>query len=242
MPVAASAADGSFTIERAPRHYGLLSAEAGDFGGEITQTAARPVIRLMPRPLVSGTVRDAEGRPLRGIALTLTSEHRDVVAVSDAGGHFAMHVAPGTYEASSDSASYRLRNAKVHVHEPIVRDLVAIAETGMISITENEGNARLTAALPKVLISLLGIEKILPRLEDLALFLPMLATAGTGQPLTCYNSMYGGPKQPGETDGPEEYHVVLLDNHRTALLADAEQRGPAQIAPVGFAHRQGADL
>ncbi len=100
----------------------------------------------------------------------------------------------------------------------------AIAETGMISITENEGNARLTAALPKVLISLLGIEKILPRLEDLALFLPMLATAGTGQALTCYNSLYGGPRQPGESDGPEEHHVVLLDNHRTELLADAEQR------------------
>ena len=100
----------------------------------------------------------------------------------------------------------------------------AIAETGMISITENEGNARLTAALPKVMISLLGIEKILPRLEDLALFLPMLATAGTGQPLTCYNSLYGGPRQPDESDGPEEFHVVLLDNRRTELLADAEQR------------------
>src|SRR4029078_12722026 len=100
----------------------------------------------------------------------------------------------------------------------------AIAETGMISITENEGNARLTAALPKVMITLLGIEKVLPRLEDLALFLPMLATAGTGQPLTCYNSLYGGPRAPGESDGPEEYHVVLLDNHRTELLADAEQR------------------
>lgn len=100
----------------------------------------------------------------------------------------------------------------------------AIAETGMISITENEGNARLTAALPRVMISLLGIEKVLPRLADLALFLPMLATAGAGQPITCYNSFYGGPRQPGEVDGPEEYHVVLLDNRRTELLADAEQR------------------
>src|SRR4051812_3111075 len=100
----------------------------------------------------------------------------------------------------------------------------AIAETGMVSITENEGNARLTGALPKTLISLLGIEKILPRFEDLALFLPLLATAGAGQTITCYNSMYGGPRQPGETDGPEEYHVVLLDNNRTRLLADAEQR------------------
>src|SRR5512133_965972 len=100
----------------------------------------------------------------------------------------------------------------------------AVAETGMVSITENEGNARLTAALPKVMVTLLGIEKVLPRLEDLALFLPMLATMGTGQALTCYNSLYGGPRQPGETDGPEEFHVILLDNQRTALLADAEQR------------------
>ena len=99
-----------------------------------------------------------------------------------------------------------------------------VAETGMISITENEGNARLTAALPRVMITLVGIEKVLPRLADLALFLPMLATAGTGQPLTCYNTMYGGPRLPGEVDGPEEWHVVLLDNNRTTLLADPEQR------------------
>jgi len=99
-----------------------------------------------------------------------------------------------------------------------------IAETGMVSITENEGNARLTCALPKVHITLMGIEKVLPKLEDLALFLPMLATAGAGQVLTGYNTMYGGPRQPGECDGPEEFHVVLLDNKRTALLADPEQR------------------
>ena len=73
-------------------------------------------------------------------------------------------------------------------------------------------------------MALVGIEKVVPKLADLALLLPMLATAGTGQHLTCYNSMYGGPRQPGEIDGPEEFHVVLLDNHRTRLLADAEQR------------------
>ena len=99
-----------------------------------------------------------------------------------------------------------------------------VAETGMISITENEGNARLTAGLPKIHVALVGIEKVVPKLKDLALLLPMLATAGTGQHLTGYNSMYGGPRQPGENDGPEEFHVVLLDNHRTRLLADAEQR------------------
>ena len=99
-----------------------------------------------------------------------------------------------------------------------------VAETGAISITENEGNARLTCALPKIHIALVGIEKVLPRLEDLALFLPMLATAGTGQALTCYNTLYHGPRRAGESDGPEQFHVVLLDNHRTRLLADAQQR------------------
>lgn len=100
----------------------------------------------------------------------------------------------------------------------------AVAETGHISITENEGNARLSTALPKVLVSIVGIEKVVPKLEDLAVLLPMLATAGAGQNMTCYNTMLGGPRQPGETDGPTEFHVVLLDNRRTALLADAEQR------------------
>ena len=100
----------------------------------------------------------------------------------------------------------------------------AIAETGMISITENEGNARLTAALPKVHVAIVGIEKVLPKFADLALFLPMLGTAGAGQLLTGYNTLYGAPRLPGESDGPQEFHVVLLDNRRTQLLADAEQR------------------
>ncbi|HXG48512.1 MAG TPA: LutB/LldF family L-lactate oxidation iron-sulfur protein [Methylomirabilota bacterium] len=117
-----------------------------------------------------------------------------------------------------------LRQKYVQADAGITGANFAVAETGMISITENEGNARLTAALPRLMITLVGIEKVLPRFDDLALLLPMLATAGTGQPLTCYNSQYSGRRQPGECDGPEEFHVILLDNHRTALLADAEQR------------------
>jgi L-lactate dehydrogenase complex protein LldF len=82
----------------------------------------------------------------------------------------------------------------------------------------------LTTSLPRIHVAILGIEKVLPKLADLALFLQMLATAGAGQPLTGYNTLYGGPRQPGEPDGPEEFHVVLLDNRRAELLADAEQR------------------
>ncbi|TWT77440.1 Lactate utilization protein B [Posidoniimonas polymericola] len=108
-----------------------------------------------------------------------------------------------------------------------------VAETGMISITENEGNARLTTAMPKVHIAVMGIEKVIPKLDDLALLLPLLATAGTGQHLTGYNSQLGGPRQAGEVDGPEEMHVVLLDNHRTRLLADQEQRDALRCIRCG---------
>jgi L-lactate dehydrogenase complex protein LldF len=99
-----------------------------------------------------------------------------------------------------------------------------VAETGMVSVTENEGNARLTTSLPRIHVALMGIEKMVRRMDDLALFLPMLATAGAGQALTCYNTLFGAAKLPGEPDGPEQFHVVLLDNGRTAVLADAEQR------------------
>ena len=108
-----------------------------------------------------------------------------------------------------------------------------VAETGQISITENEGNARLTAALPRVHVALAGIEKCVERLDDLAVLLPMLATAGTGQPITCYNTLYGGPRAPGECDGPREMHVVLLDNGRAAILADPEQRDSLQCIRCG---------
>lgn len=117
-----------------------------------------------------------------------------------------------------------LRNEYLSADVGISGANFAIAEAGMISITENEGNARLTCALPKIHIALLGIEKVLPRVRDLALFLPMLATAGAGQTLTGYNSLYGGPRQTDECDGPEQFHVILLDNNRTRLLADPEQR------------------
>jgi L-lactate dehydrogenase complex protein LldF len=99
-----------------------------------------------------------------------------------------------------------------------------VADVGGVAVTENEGNARLTVTFPKVHIAIVGLEKILPSLDDLALFWPLLATSGTGQQVTVYNSVLTGPRQQSETDGPEEMYVVLLDNGRTELLADAEKR------------------
>lgn len=99
-----------------------------------------------------------------------------------------------------------------------------IADIGGIAITENEGNARLSCAFPKTHIVVAGIEKVIPSLTDLGLFWPLLATYGTGQKVTVYNTIITGPKQPKETDGPEDMYVILLDNGRTNILANEKLR------------------
>ena len=99
-----------------------------------------------------------------------------------------------------------------------------VADAGMIALNTNEGNGRLCTSLPRIHIAMAGIEKIIPRLQDLATLWPVLATAGTGQQLTTYCTLIGGARREDEVDGPEQFHVVLLDNGRTELLADTEQR------------------
>lgn len=99
-----------------------------------------------------------------------------------------------------------------------------IADIGAIAVTENEGNARLSCSFPKTHIVVVGIEKVIPSMNDLALFWPLLSTFGTGQKVTVYNTIITGPRQPNETDGPEEMYVILLDNGRTNILANEKQR------------------
>jgi len=93
-----------------------------------------------------------------------------------------------------------------------------LADIGGVCVTENEGNARLCTSFPPTQISIVGIEKLLPSINDLHLFWPLLATYGTGQNITVYNTILSGPRRPEETDGPEEMYVILLDNGRTNLL------------------------
>jgi L-lactate dehydrogenase complex protein LldF len=99
-----------------------------------------------------------------------------------------------------------------------------IADIGGIAITENEGNARLSCSMPKTHIVVTSIEKVIPSMNDLALFWPLLATYGTGQRITVYSTIVTGPKQHGETDGPDDMYVILLDNGRTNILANEKTR------------------
>lgn len=99
-----------------------------------------------------------------------------------------------------------------------------LADVGGIAVTENEGNARLSTSFPKTHIVITGIEKILPSIKDLDLFWPLLATHGSGQKITVYNSIFTGPKREEEVDGPEEMYVILIDNGRTNILASETAR------------------
>src|SRR5712672_2628678 len=99
-----------------------------------------------------------------------------------------------------------------------------VADSGAIVLVENEGNARLTTSAPKIHIAVAGIEKLIPRAQDLATFLKLLGRSATGQPLTVYTSFLSGPRRGAEIDGPDEFYVALIDNGRSKLLADREKR------------------
>lgn len=95
----------------------------------------------------------------------------------------------------------------------------AVAETGTIVLVSNEGNARLTTTAPRVHVALMGIEKVIPRFEDLGVFFKLLARSATGQKMPVYTSLITGPRRPGEADGPEAFHLVVLDNGRSRILS-----------------------
>ena len=129
-----------------------------------------------------------------------------------------------TPEMLTLTARERLREKYVQAEIGITGANFIISDIGGIAITENEGNARLSMAWPKTHVVIAGIEKMIPSMQDLSLFWPLLATFGTGQRVTVYNTIVTGPRQANETDGPDEMYVILLDNGRTNILADEKQR------------------
>lgn len=105
-----------------------------------------------------------------------------------------------------------------------------VAETGSVCVVESEGNGRMCVSLPQTLITVAGIEKVIPTFRDLEVFLQLLSRSATGERMNPYNSVWTGPT-PG--DGPQEFHVVLLDNGRTNVMADAEARSTLDCIRCG---------
>jgi L-lactate dehydrogenase complex protein LldF len=123
--------------------------------------------------------------------------------------------------ALTEAARLHLRRAFLSAKVGISGANFAIAETGTLAVVESEGNGRMCLTLPQTLISVMGIEKVIPAWRDLEVFLQLLPRSSTGERMNPYTSMWTGVT-PG--DGPQQFHLVLLDNGRTAALADPAGR------------------
>jgi len=125
-------------------------------------------------------------------------------------------VEPGL-EALTAKARRQLREVFLTADVGVTGANFAVAETGSICLVTNEGNGRLVSTLPRVHVAILGLERLVRTTSDLAVVLQLLARSGTGQRLTTYTTLLTGPRREGEQDGPEELHVIVLDNGRSAL-------------------------
>ena len=110
---------------------------------------------------------------------------------------------------------------------------VCVAETGTLCLVENEGNGRLCTTVPRVHIAITGIEKVVEKLDHVPPIISLLTRSATGQPITTYVNMISGPRKPDELDGPQEVHLILLDNGRTQAYADEELRATLQCIRCG---------
>ncbi|HJW84962.1 MAG TPA: LutB/LldF family L-lactate oxidation iron-sulfur protein, partial [Anaerolineae bacterium] len=110
-----------------------------------------------------------------------------------------------------------------------------VAETGTICLVTNEGNGRMTTTLPRVHVALMGIERIVPSLSDLGVMLQILARSATGQKISVYTNLITGPRRADEPDGPDELHVILVDNGRSRILG-------GELAEILYCIRCGACL
>ena len=129
----------------------------------------------------------------------------------------------GTPEALTDVARLKLREMFLEAEMGISGVNLGVAETGSVVLVTNEGNGRMVTSLPPVHIAVMGIERLAPTWEMAATWLSLLARSATGQPLTIYTSVITGPARSDELDGPEEVHIILLDNNRSSLTGTKYQ-------------------
>ncbi len=130
-------------------------------------------------------------------------------------------------------ARQELRGKFMNADAGITGVNLTVAETGTLVLVENEGNGRMSSTCPPLQIAITGIEKVVEKLEDAAPILDLLPRSATGQPITTYVNMISSPRKEGEADGPEEVHLVLLDNGRTRIYHDPELRQTLQCIRCG---------
>jgi L-lactate dehydrogenase complex protein LldF len=144
--------------------------------------------------------------------------HKTLPQIRDVLAGEAHHDLPVDREALTEWARERLRGEFLRGDIGITGVNFAAADTGTLVLVTNEGNGRFCTTWPRTHIALMPVEKVIPRLADTGVLLPLLTSHATGQPLSNYVTMLSGPRRDGEADGPDELHVVFLDNRRRTLL------------------------
>ena len=210
----------AIVVDIAKRHGVKLVVKSKSMASEETRVndaLAKEGIRAVETDLGEYIVQLADETPFHIVAPAIHKTREDVAEL------FAEKIdRPGLVEIEDMAAAARdeLRQEFVRADMGISGANFLVAETGTLVIITNEGNGRLCTSAPRVHVALAGMEKVVPSLEDLAVLLRLLPRSATGQRLTSYVSMVSGPKAEEDVDGPEEFHLVLMDNGRTRLLAD----------------------
>jgi len=183
---------------------------------ELNEALARAGVTPVETDLGEYIIQLAHEKPSHIIAPAIHKTKAQVAAlISDVAGH-RLAADP---EVLTAAARVQLRQKFLQADMGISGANFAVAETGTIVLVTNEGNGRMVTSLPRIHVALMGIEKVIPSMTDLMVFLAILAKSATGQKLSSYTTLVRGPRQPGELEGPEELHLILMDNGRSAQIA-----------------------
>lgn len=188
---------------------------------ELNESLTKLGIEPIETDLGEYIVQQADEKPYHIVTPAMHKSKEDVAELFHRKFQLKPHSTPAEIAAFvREKLRDRFYNAKVG----ITGANFLLADTGSVCLTENEGNGMISMAFPDVHIVVAGIERILPSIQHLELFWPLLSTFGTGQKVTVYNSIVSGPRQEDEIDGPREMIVILLDNGRSKVLAAKHQR------------------
>ena len=203
-------------VKLATKSKSMVSEETG-LNGALEQAG----VEVVETDLGEYIIQLAEETPFHIIAPAMHKTRRQVSSLFEENG-----VASGLtdIEDMARAAREALRGKLLTADMGITGANFLVAETGTVVIVTNEGNGRFCTSAPRIHVALTGMEKVVPSLDDLPVFLRLLPRAATGQRLTSYVSMISGPRRSDDEDGPDEFHLVIVDNGRTRLLADPDLR------------------
>jgi L-lactate dehydrogenase complex protein LldF len=208
----------SYVVDVCRRAGARLAAKSKSMISEelhVNEALERAGVRAVETDLGEYIIQLAGEHPVHIIAPAVEKTKEDVAELLS---RVEGKPVPAELGALTQAARRQLRQVFLDADVGITGANFGVSETGSICLVTNEGNGRLVSSLPRVHIVLMGMERLVADLSDLSVLLRLLARSGTGQRLSTYTTLITGPRRAGESDGPEELHVVILDNGRSNLL------------------------